>query len=204
MKKGVFWITLTCLVVISLVLASCSSSTTTSQQTPTTTPSTTSIVTISTTASTIVPTETTSTASVVTATTTSTGNWWDNLGTPQYGGTLTDDSPQNITNWDPYLNVSACVCYSTYLEGLFGDDWALNPSIFDFSTGFRPTDDVTGLLASAWSFPSPGTLIVQLRQNVYWQNIAPVNGRQFTSADVVYNYDRDFGLGDGFTTPGSL
>lgn len=205
MKRGVTWIALTCLMVMSLVLASCSSSTTTNVPTTTATTTatiqTTSTNTITSTTS-IIATTTNNTTSNVNVTTTSTGNWWDSLGMPQYGGTLTDDSPQNVTNWDPYLNVSACVCYSTYLEGLFGDDWALNPSVFDFSTGFRPTDDVTGLLASSWSFPSPGTLIVQLRQNVYWQNIAPVSGRQFTSADAVYNYDRDFGLGDGFTTPG--
>jgi peptide/nickel transport system substrate-binding protein len=45
-------------------------------------------------------------------------------------------------------------------------------------------------------------MTVDLRQNVYWQNISPANGRQFTSADVVYNYCRLFGLGDGFSTPG--
>jgi peptide/nickel transport system substrate-binding protein len=40
-----------------------------------------------------------------------------------------------------------------------------------------------------------------LRHGVYWQNIAPANGREFTSADVVYHFDRMLGLGGGFTTP---
>jgi peptide/nickel transport system substrate-binding protein len=103
--------------------------------------------------------------------------------------------------WDPYDDSSATICYTAFLEGLFGDDWTLNPSVFDFSTGFRPTNDVSGLLASDWTFTSPNTLTVQLRQNVYWQNISPVNGRQFTSADVVYNFDREFGLGGLTASP---
>jgi peptide/nickel transport system substrate-binding protein len=90
---------------------------------------------------------------------------------------------------------------SASLESLFGDDWTVSPEVFDYSVGWRPPDYVTGLLATDWEFTTPGTMVVNLRQNVYWQNISPVNGRQFTSADVVYNFGRDFGHGDGFTTP---
>ena len=140
-------------------------------------------------------------ATTVIVTTTSTGNWWDTLGTPQYGGTLTDYSPLDFGLWDPYNSSSLATCNSAFMEGLYGDDWALNPSVFDFSTGFRPTDYVNGLLAATWEFTNPGTYIVHLRQNVYWQNISPVNGRQFVANDVVYNFGRDFGHGDGFTTP---
>ena len=199
MKRGVIWIVLTFLLAASLVLASCSSATTTGTSTTTT-------AAIATTATTsvgvITSTSTTSAAVVTTAvTTTSTGNWWDSLGTPQYGGTLTDYSNEDFGLWDPYNSSSLPTCISAYMEGLYGDDWALNPSLFDFSTGFRPTDYVTGLLAQSWEFTTPGTYIVHLRQNVYWQNIAPVNGRQFVANDVVYNFGRDFGHGDGFTTP---
>ena len=200
MKRGVIWIVLTVLMVTSLVLASCSSSTTTSAANTTTTAS--AAITTTTTTNVSPSTTTTSTAAVTTAvTTTSTGNWWDSLGTPQYGGTLTDYSNQDFGLWDPYNSSSLATCISAYMEGLYGDDWALSPSIFDFSTGFRPTDYVTGLLALSWEFTTPGTYIVHLRQNVYWQNIPPLNGRQFVANDVVYNFGRDFGHGDGFTTP---
>ena len=198
MKRGIIWIVLTVLMVMSLVLASCSSSTITS--TPTT-PTTSGTTTMTSTAV-VIPTSTTSTSAVTTAvTTTSTGNWWDSLGTPQYGGTLTDYSPLDFGLWDPYNSSSLAACISAYMEGLYGDDWALNPSVFNFSVGFRPTDYVTGLLAQSWEFTTPGTYIVHLRQNVYWQNISPVNGRQFVANDVVYNFGRDFGHGDGFTAP---
>ena len=39
-----------------------------------------------------------------------------------------------------------------------------------------------------------------MRQGIHWQNIPPVNGREFTASDEVYHYDRCLGLGAGFTT----
>jgi ABC-type transport system substrate-binding protein len=203
MKKGVIWIVLTCLIVTSLVLASCSSKSTTTTSTTSTTSTTPAATTTTTTTTSLqTTTSTTSTTAVTTAVTaTSTGNWWDSLGTPQYGGTLTNYSPLDFGLWDPYNSSSLATCISAFSEGLYGDDWVLSPKVFDFSTGFRPTDYVNGLLALSWEFTTPGTYIVHLRQNVYWQNIQPVNGRQFTSADVVYNFGRDFGHGGSFTTP---
>jgi ABC-type transport system substrate-binding protein len=121
---------------------------------------------------------------------------------PQYGGTLMDYSSVDFTCWDPYYQSSSEKIYWAYYEGLFGDNWAMDPSLFNYSADWRPPTDVTGLLAQDWEFTSAKALTVHLRQNVYWQNISPVNGRQMTSADVVYNYCRLFGLGDGFTSPG--
>jgi ABC-type transport system substrate-binding protein len=54
-------------------------------------------------------------------------------------------------------------------------------------------------MMTGYTMPNPYTVICSLRQDVYWQNLAPVNGRQFTSADVVNHYDRLLGLGNGFT-----
>ena len=80
------------------------------------------------------------------------------------------------------------------------NDWTVNPSIFTFQQVYKPDQYTVGQLAQNWTFTSPNTIVFTLRQNVYWQNIAPANGRQFSSADIVWNYDRLFGLGDGFTT----
>ena len=80
MVKKVSWLFLSCLLVMSLVLASCSTKSTPSTLAAT---STTAATATSTTAA-------TATSTTVTAvTTTSTGDWWDSLGAPQYGGTLT-------------------------------------------------------------------------------------------------------------------
>jgi len=58
---------------------------------------------------------------------------------------------------------------------------------------------VKGDLAEAWSFTDPGTFIINLRHGVMWQNVPPANGREFTADDIVFNYDRMYGLGSGMT-----
>jgi peptide/nickel transport system substrate-binding protein len=80
------------------------------------------------------------------------------------------------------------------MEKLFTDDWTMDPSEFNYQIAFRPSQYCAGNLAESWEFTSPATLTVQLRQGVHWQDIAPVNGREFTSADVVYHFNRMYGL----------
>ena len=195
MKRGIIWVILTFLVIASVVLVSCSSSTATSTTTTATSPITT---TTSTTA--IAPTSTTSTSVVTSATTTSTGNWWDSLGTPQYGGLMTMSTNVDFVDWDPYLQNGAQGCYNNYMEQLFCDDYTVNPSVWNYAVNYLPPQYADGYMLTGWSMPNASTFTVQLRTDIYWQNISPVNGRQFTSADVVYHYDRLLGLGDGFTT----
>ena len=189
MKRGAIWIALTLLIVASLVLASCSSSTTTS--TPTNTTAATTISTATTTGMATTAISTTSTSVVTTAvTTTSTGNWWDSLGTPQYGGTLTLYAPNDITTFDPALEGFNYNITGGWMERLFMDNWLTPPAQYNFSTQFRPADYEVGDLASSWEFTDPYTLVVHLRQGVYWQNIAPANGREFVASDVIAHYMR--------------
>ena len=198
MKRGFIWIVLTCLMVTSLALASCSSSTTASTQISATT--STSSTTTTTSNVVITTTSTTSSAQVTTtATTTSTGNWWDSLGTPQYGGTATLRLNADIVNFDPINAETLVTIESAWMEELTANDWTMNPATYDYKGTFRPSDYVTGFLATDWEFTDPNTYVVHLRQGIYWQNIAPVNGREFTANDVVYHYDRLHGGGDGFT-----
>ena len=186
----------------SLLFASCSS---TSATATTTTTSTTTALTSATTTSTtavITPPLTTSTSSptTVVVTTTSTGNWWDSLGTPQYGGVINDHLTQDITTWDVYLASNGQQGFAPYLEALFEQDYTTDPSVWDFSSGWIPSQYAAGELVQSYTMPNPYTVICTLRDNVYWQNIAPVNGRQFVASDVVAHYDRMLGQGDGFTT----
>jgi len=202
MKTGAIWIAMACLMVMSLVLASCSSSTTaTTSTTSQTTTATTQSQTTTTTSAVASTTSTATTATTTSVTTTSTGNWWDSLGTPQYGGTMTAAINSDITQWDEDGQPGGTSIMYAYTESLFADNWTLNPSVFAYQTIYRPPAYVSGLLATDWSLTTPTTLVINLQQDVHWQNIAPANGRQFTSADVVYNYDRLLGIGDGFTTP---
>jgi peptide/nickel transport system substrate-binding protein len=88
-----------------------------------------------------------------------------------------------------------------WFEKLIEDDWTVDPSVWNYQINFRPDQYCAGQLASSWEFTSPGVFVIHLRQNIYWQNLPPVNGRQFVASDVIYHYDRLYGMGDGFTTP---
>jgi peptide/nickel transport system substrate-binding protein len=134
-------------------------------------------------------------------TTTSTGNWWDSLGTPQDGGTLTIRDSADPVIFDPYAGEALPTIESAWMERLFGANWTVDPAVFAYQIDFIPNDYVGGMLATSWAFTDPSTLVVNLRPNVYWQNIAPANGRQFVAADVVDHYDRVYGLGGMTISP---
>jgi len=198
MKKGIFWVLIAILMVTSTILASCSSSTTTTTSaTPISTP-TSSTTTV--TSTTNVPVSTTSTAVTTTASTTSTGNWWDSLGTPQYGGTCTVRISNDILSWDPYLGTVPVAGFYEYMETPFINAYTTDPSIYDFSTSYLPPEYADGYMLTGYEMPTTTTFIEHLRKNIYWQNLPPANGRQFVASDVVDHYDRMLGLGNGFTT----
>ena len=196
MKKGFAWVIVTCIMVVSLILAACSSTTITSNITTTatsTSTATTSMVTTS--------TATEATTSVVTTTTTSTGNWWDNQGTPQYGGTLTVADTTDPGFWDPNQGSVSASLEFCYIDSLFGANWTTDPAVQNYQLTYWDESYVTGDLLQDWEFTSPGNLVMHVRQGVYWQNLPPVNGREFKASDIVFHFDRACGLGDGFTAP---
>jgi peptide/nickel transport system substrate-binding protein len=194
MKKGTIWIVLTCLMVISMVLASCNKTTTTAM-TSTTTASTT--VKTTTTLTTTSP----STSATITTTASTTGNWWDKLGIPQYGGTITMRMVANPTLFDPYNSGGLPTFEETYMERLWADQWTTDPAQWDYSkVTWRPDSVEGGLLAQSWEFTDATTFVIHLRQGIHWQDIAPANGREFVASDIVSHYNRLFGLG---VLPGS-
>ena len=195
MKKGIAWILLTCLMVTSMVLASCTTKTTSSTPTSTTTTTKTTTTTSKTTT-----TATTIKTSNTPTTTTATGNWWDSLGTPQYGGTMVLRMNNDLSAWDLYNTPASTNITAAYIEKMIGDDWTLNPSVYNYMTNWRPPDYVKGNLMESYEFTDPNTYVMHLRQGVHWQNLPPVNGREFIADDVIYHYDRLLGLGNGFTS----
>jgi peptide/nickel transport system substrate-binding protein len=124
--------------------------------------------------------------------------WWDKLGKPQYGGEMVISSPSNIENFDPYFSEHLTQIYTGWLERLLAEDWTIDPSIFDFKL-VSPHRYLKGLLAESWEFTEPGTLVFHLRKGIHWQDIPPVNGREFTADDVVFHFHRLYGLGSGYT-----
>ena len=203
MKRGITWFAITCLVVIVVILTSCTTSTSTSTTSSTTTSTQAPITTSSTiTSTTVQPSTTTNTTTAaVSSTTTSTGHWWDTLGTPVYGGTITERWSLSPTTWDPFDGTTGTIGPAG-LQALVQADYTLNPSVWDTAAvGFPAPQYFIGQLASSYSMPTPNTMVFILRQDVYWWNIAPANGRQFVASDVVAHWDRCLGLGNGYTTP---
>ena len=170
MKKGGFCIGLIFIIVISVVLASCSSSTTTttSASTPISTIATTSSTTSTTSITPSISSTSTSTSptTATSVSTTSTGNWWDSLGTPQYGGTFTIQTASDIASFDPYQGDLNNQVYDGYMDSLFMADWTMNPAIQPYQIDFFDNTQCVGDLVQNWAFTTPGTLVLTLRQGV--------------------------------------
>ena len=199
MKKGTFWLVITLLMVTSMVLASCGTSTTTSTTTAKTTTQTNTVIPSSTTS----PTTTTK-VSTTTPTSTTGANWWDKLGKPQYGGTIVYSSGFDFTNHDPFSSMGGASMETAWMDKLASDNWTIDPAVFNYRIAWRPPQYVGGQLAQSWEFTSPNTLVFHLRQGVRYQNIDPVNGRELTSADIVYHYQRLYGLGSSMKGAAAL
>ena len=199
MKNKVIWLSLSFLLVAAMLLASCARSTTAPTSTSTSKLTTTTSTTKTT--STIITTTATTKTTTIATTTTVTGNWWDKLGKPQYGGTMTIRINNNIANFDPYFATGTTNIFSAWMERLTTDNWTTDPAVFDFKIPYHPDEFVVGCLAQSWEFTNSSTIVYHLRKGVYWQNISPSNGREFIADDVVFNFDRRYGLGAGFTKP---
>jgi peptide/nickel transport system substrate-binding protein len=119
---------------------------------------------------------------------------------PTYGGTMTISLNTDISGFDDASPIAGLVSVNNaWQDALVADDWTLNPSVFSYQLDFRPSTYEVGDMASDWEFSTPNTMVINIRQGINWQNIAPVNGREFVASDVIYHYDRLCGLGDGFT-----
>jgi peptide/nickel transport system substrate-binding protein len=125
-------------------------------------------------------------------------NWWDKFGTPEYGGSLTLVTNAYAANFFDVTNFGGGE-WQFWHESLFEPDWTVDRQIWSFNGMFTPDQYWSGALAESWDQTDAQTIIVHLRQGVHWQNKPPVNGREFTSDDVVQHYDRMRGTGSGYT-----
>ena len=116
---------------------------------------------------------------------------------PEYGGTLTyangGGTPANADTH--FLHVQAMVTSAT-TEKLGIMDWAIDRDVFSFRNTYIPLSVYRPHLAESWDTPDPLTIIFNIRKGVNWQDKAPMNGREFTADDVVFNFHRLLGLGE--------
>ena len=115
---------------------------------------------------------------------------------PEYGGTLTFATLIEPANADThFLHLPALVSGHT-VEKLGMMDWAIDRDIFSFRNSYMTLSVFIPHLAESWDTPDPLTIIFNIRKGVKWQDKAPMNGREFTADDVVFNFQRLLGLGD--------
>ena len=169
MKRRILWLGLSCLMATAMLLTSCTT-------TPTTTVTTTATTAVTTTVT------TTTTSSAVTTTSTTASN------EPQYGGTMTMLSDGVVGTWDPIGPSANQLCWFG-AESLVLGDYYLPKATWDYSSLYVPTKYETPFLAESWEIVDSQTIVVNLRHGVYFQNKAPVNGREFVASDVKWFYD---------------
>ncbi|MCW2602929.1 MAG: peptide transporter substrate-binding protein [Pseudonocardiales bacterium] len=107
-------------------------------------------------------------------------------GTPQPGGIFYTTTTTEAPTLDPQKAASA------YTQGAVSG--SVYSKLLEFKSGRGVpygTSETEGDLAESYKSSDDGlTWTFTLRKGVKWQNIAPVNGRAFTSADVVCTMDR--------------
>lgn len=117
---------------------------------------------------------------------------------PRYGGTLTFIFHKSQLGWDPCVtNPGAMYRHNLVNDNLVTGDWRKGPigaNEISFQTlgGFTPEACRVGALAESWEYRDLLTMIFYIRKGVHWQNRPPVNGREFTADDVVFNLKRHY------------
>ena len=124
---------------------------------------------------------------------------------PEYGGTLRLGWNREPEGTDPSIASGwAGFIISGVAQKLVVGDWAIDRDVNDYLTEFVGVSDMIGQLAESWETPDALTTIVHIRKGVHWHNKPPMNGRELTADDIVYNYHRLTGTGSGFTEPPAL
>ena len=102
---------------------------------------------------------------------------------PEYGGTIRPVVNFKVEGIDPYYRYTAGVWIGLVNQKLGFADWAIDRDVYDYKTTYLPDRAVVGGLAESWENPDPLTYVFKLRDDVFWHDKAPVNGRQLTAHD---------------------
>ena len=116
--------------------------------------------------------------------------------TPKYGGVFVSAGGDPI-GWDPAVFMNFMLVPNFIMtEGLLSGDWSKGPAgtgETDWTQGVTGrTDLMTGFLAESWEMPDSETLLFHIRPGVHWWNEPPVNGREFTAEDAAWNINREW------------
>ena len=117
---------------------------------------------------------------------------------PQYGGNLNVYFQEFYNDYDP--SIADMRNYALWYEPLFTMDWSREDSGEVFTTEYMTMEWMDGQIAESYTFEN-STLTVKIREDVYFQDKEPYNGRQCVAEDVKWSYDRLLGTGSGYDTP---
>ena len=123
---------------------------------------------------------------------------------PEYGGTLNLFGFPGATQLpiDPYFGWASLA--DGVSEKLGSVNWGVDRDVSDMQTLFTLSSDLEGRgrLAESWDMSPDGlTYTFHIRKGVRWHDKAPMNGRELTAHDIVFNFHRMLGMGD-FTEAG--
>ena len=122
---------------------------------------------------------------------------------PKYGGMLVTAARGDPRGWDPgiqqVVNVNQV---RLVLESLIRGDWGkglAGTGENDWKTGnMGMVSLMTGCLAESWEMPDDDTTVYHIRQGVYWWDKPPTNGREFTAEDAAYCINREWTSGKSY------
>lgn len=101
---------------------------------------------------------------------------------PKMGGVLKLNADVDVGSLDPNIAGAAT---ERAISALWGNTLVTWRGKSDEEVTIAPS------LAKSWDITSDGlNMTFHLREGVKWQNIPPVNGREMTSEDVKFTYDR--------------
>jgi peptide/nickel transport system substrate-binding protein len=117
--------------------------------------------------------------------------------TPKRGGTMTVALPADWAAWDPTKAQAIRVGHMFFTSSkLIQGDWTKGPQGNGQTTWeWGYLGDVgllSGELAERWETPDANTIIYHIRKGVKFHNKPPVNGREVTAEDVVWNINMQF------------
>jgi len=91
------------------------------------------------------------------------------------------------------------------MERLFTDDWTLDPNVFSYKLTWRPDQYLKGLLAESWEFPNSSTIVFfHLRKESTGRIFHPPAAGNSLRDDIVFHFNREYGMGGGFTKPSTF
>ncbi len=116
---------------------------------------------------------------------------------PKYGGVFTFALSSPISSFtNEERGQASCMTMRFTNEELFEGDWTRGPAgtgECGWHTASWFLHLSVGLLAESWEIPDGDTIIYRIRKGIHWHDKPPVNGREFTAEDVKFTWEHVFG-----------